>query len=468
MPSTVSMLRKMVDILNFPPGVNPYHYAAKLLEERRFPTVPQSTFKILQAFGVTHMCIICVCCLVIMVPILISQAKRLKYCWTFKKAFAGKTQKSFYIPNSVLAVAVTQLVSSVLCLLYAYLDYISFKSSKTAAGVYLYAWVQLMWLFGFYGYWITGWSGLCTILCSPLSQIPRPLRPLVTRPQVVNVLGILFPATVTVGTIAWVAILIVAYHHEFETFAQLRAAIVVAGNEFEIDQAVNLKTLVKVGLKFHKVNGELTRRIRWNSFFWAVIGIFTLLLFVLSGWSLIMLLRKGATKLEALKPDNAHLKLSGLSHSLCSDPIQISRVLKRGYVYVVSHFVIMMASMTYKIVICLLIGVNAELVVMNSRWRSLGSWLYLLCGVIVAPAMLLQTWRIFTDLDIIIPESQVGDTHRTMTNCATNLETDSYFLDDFEIHDVKEAHEVPEVQIVQARVATRPTRAQAVVIRRAF
>lgn len=464
------MLKKMVEILTFafPAGVNPYHYAANLLEERRYPTVHKSTFDLLKAFGVTHMCIVCVCCLVIAVPIMLSHAKRLKYLWTFKTAQAGNAQKSFYVPNSVLAVAVTQLVSSGLCVLYAYLDYISFQSSEVANRVYLYAWVQVMWLFGFYGYWITGWAGLCTILCSPLSQIPRPLRPLVTRPQVVNLLGIIFPVAVSVGTIAWVFVLILAYHHESETFTQLRALILWAGDELEAGKQPDLKSLVKVGMVFHNANSELTQRIRWNSFFWALIGICTLFLFVLSGWSLITLLRHGATKLEAMKPNNAHLELSGVTQALRSDPKQISQVLKRGYAYVVCHFMIVMTSMAYKIVFCLLIGVHANSVVMDSRWRSLASWLYLLCGVIVAPAMLLQTWRIFTDLDIIIPESQVEDTNLTQTNCASNIETDSYFLEDFTDHDLKGTCEVPDVQIVEARVATRPARAQVVVIRRAF
>ncbi|EGG11478.1 uncharacterized protein MELLADRAFT_102474 [Melampsora larici-populina 98AG31] len=350
MSSTLTMLKKMTEILNFPPGINPYRYAAKLLE-----------------------------------------------------------------------------------------------SSTIAGRVYLYA-----------------------CLCSPLGQIPRPLRPLVTRPQVVNLIGILFPVAVSVGTIAWVFFLIFAYHHESLTFTQLSASIMVAGDEFEAGKTVDLKDLIKVGLKFHNVNSELMSRIRWNSFFWAIIGFITLLLFVLSGWSLIALLRHGATKLEALKPNNAHLKLSDVTQFLSSHPKQIARDLKRGYAYVVCHFVIMMASMSYKIVICVIIGVHADLMVMDARWRSLGSWLYLLCGVIVAPAMLLQTWRIFTDLDIIIPESQVGETHPAETNCDTNIETDNYSLEDFSLCDVKATCEVPEVQIVQARVATRPARAQVIVIRRAF
>ncbi|KAH9824017.1 hypothetical protein DFH28DRAFT_944322 [Melampsora americana] len=325
-----------------------------------------------------------------------------------------------------------------------------------------------MWLFGFYGYWITGWAGLCTILCSPLSQIPRLLRPLVARPHLVNSLGIFFPAAVSVGTITWVFILVSTYHHESETFTQLRTLILLAGDNFEAGKPVDLRGLFDIGAAFHKVNGDLTQTIRWNSFFWAVIGILTLLLFVLSGWSLIMLLRHGATKVEELKPANAHRKLIGVSQSLTSDPTEMSRILRRGYAYVVSHFAIMMTSMVYKIVICLLIGVHADFVVMDPKWRSLGSWLYLLCGVIVAPAMLLQTWRIFTDLDVIISESKVEDICPEEMTGNPYMETDSYFLEDFTNQDFEETHKVADVEIVHARVVTRQERAQVVVFRHAF
>ncbi|KAH9824016.1 hypothetical protein DFH28DRAFT_232318 [Melampsora americana] len=84
----------MLNILSFPPGVNPYHYTERLLEEKRYPSVHGSTFNILKAFGAIHMCIICVCWLVVTVPIVLSAAKRLKYLWTFKKAYAGKSKWS--------------------------------------------------------------------------------------------------------------------------------------------------------------------------------------------------------------------------------------------------------------------------------------------------------------------------------------------------------------------------------------
>ncbi|EGG07293.1 uncharacterized protein MELLADRAFT_71676 [Melampsora larici-populina 98AG31] len=466
----VSMLNQLME--NVPRSSNIFRASRELLQTTRYPPVAPSTYHILIAFAVVHSCIMWVCGVVIVVPIAFSRVKRGKYLWIFRKAYAGKGQTPFHVPNSVLAVAFTQLISSLLCLVYSCLYYVSFASPKVASRVYLYAWVQLMWLFGFYGYWITGWSGLCTILCSPVTQIPRPLRKLVNRPNAVNAFHTLVPIFVSVCTFAWIVLLVFAYHRESERYNHLDASLNVAAIQLENRRRVDPAAMYEMALQFIISDGQLTRIVRWNSYFWAMLGFLTLFPFIMSGWSLIGLLRNSTSSVRQMMQPAGGLKTADSEGLFYAE--KIAKELRRGYVYVTCHFSAMLLSMVYSIVICVLLGVKADKVVLESRWRSLGSWLYLLCGVIVAGAMLLQSWRIFADLDIIITEtgsgveeSDITATSRTLTSVDRPDSVGS--LDDLTIIDswVKE-ETVQVVQIQQARVAVRPQKAQAIIVRTAF
>ncbi|EGG07294.1 uncharacterized protein MELLADRAFT_71677 [Melampsora larici-populina 98AG31] len=470
--TSTSLARQLVQ--NVPRGSNLFRASRELLHATRYPSIHPSTYQILIAFAVVHTCIMGVCGMVIVVPIAFSKVKRGKYMWIFKKVYAGKGQTPLYIPNSALAVAFTQLISSMLCLVYSGLYYLSFTSPKVANRVYLYAWVQLMWLFGFYGYWITGWSGLCTILCSPVTQIPRPLRKLVNRPNAVNAFHTLVPIFVSVCTLAWVVLLVFAYHRESEGYNHLDALLNVAAIQLDNQESLDVKTLFKVAIQFMTSDSQLIRIVRWNSYFWAMLGFLTLFPFILSGWSMIGLLRNSSSSVRQMMQAAEGLKMPDSEGLFYTE--KITKELRRGYVYVACHFSAMLLSMVYSIVICVLLGVKADKVVLESRWRSLGSWLYLVCGVIVAGAMLLQSWRIFTDLDVIITETSSApgesDTMAASQTSSSVHRPDSIgSLDDLTLQDCTMKDPMGSVQVVQiqqARVAVRPPRAQAITIRTAF
>lgn len=78
----------------------------------------------------------------------------------------------------------------------------------------------------------------------------------------------------------------------------------------------------------------------------------------------------------------------------------------------------------------------------------------------------LNQWRIFTDLDIIITESEAAETNNVEQTWSCG--GGSYCMEDYTIYDGKEMPRDPDVQIQQAVVGVRLPRAQVVVIRRAF
>lgn len=457
---------------NVPPGTNMFRASQQLLEITRYPHIPSSTYQILIAFAVVHSCIMWVCGVVIVVPIAFSKFKRGKYMWIFREAYAGKGQTPFYIPNGVLAVAFTQLISSVLCLVYTCLYYISFSSPRAASRVYLYAWVQLMWLFGFYGYWITGWSGLCTILCSPVTQIPRPLRRLVKRPNAVNAFHTQVPIFVSACTLAWIIFLVLAYHRESQEYTHLDILLNAAAIKLDNKESVEIPTLYAATMRFLIANRKLTHGFRWNSYFWAILEFLTLFPFISSGWSLMGLLRRSSSSVRQSMQPAEGFKMPDSEGLLQAE--KISTELRRGYIYVTCHFSVMLISMVYSIVICILLGIKADKVVFESKWKSFGSWLYLVCGVIVAGAMLLQSWRIFTDLDIIITEtgSRETETMETSQTLASVYRPDSVgSLNDLTFEDCMMKDPMESVQVVQiqhARVAVHPRQAHAIIVRTAF
>ncbi|KAG0144735.1 hypothetical protein CROQUDRAFT_659541 [Cronartium quercuum f. sp. fusiforme G11] len=464
-------MSSIVDLFaNIPPGVNPYTLPISHLKNSRYPPVPRSTFKILTVFAVIHLLITWVSCMVVVGPLMYNKSKRQKYLWLMKSAYASKAQVPFRVPNSVFAVTITQLVSSIFCLLYISVDYAALQSPVIAKKVYLFAWLQLMWVFGFFGYWITGWAGLCTILCSPIDRVPRLLRPLVNRPHIVNLFHFIFPAIVTAGTFVWIPFLVLAYRNESEAYYNLHAMVVSAAEKHEAGQSSDLSQLMGSLAYFIQMNKKLNSRLQWNSFYWAGISFFTLFFCVVSGLSLIKLIRRSTAKVEQLKPTLTQVKQSGVETSTQPEPGNIALALRKCHIYVLCHSAVMMTSIVCTILACLVTAVKANSAVLTSEWRSLGAWLYHACGVIVAIALILQSWRMFTGLDIIITESQPGNTTIDEFDGTSSSDEDYGDLDEFTTHDA-DAKEMPQrssVQIRQALVGVRVQRAQVLVVREAF
>lgn len=122
------------------------------------------------------------------------------------------------------------------------------------------------------------WLDLSISLCSPLSKVPRPLRPLVSRPYIVNWFSRLFPAVVGAGTIAWVVVLIYSYHIEAEAYLQLQSMLTTAADQFDADQgnAVDFVSILKNALRYIEINKLLVTRVKSNSYWWVATHLLTL------------------------------------------------------------------------------------------------------------------------------------------------------------------------------------------------
>lgn len=464
-------------IADLTPGQNPFRLGIDHIQERRYPQVSASTNDILISFAIIHAFIIWVCCMVIIVPISCSHVRRKKYLWYFKLVHVDRALTPFRIPNSVLAVAITQLISSLICLIYCCLDYMSLQAPKTSRRIPLYAWVQLMWLFSFYGYWITGWSGLCTILCSPLSRVPWLLRPIVKKPKLVNILCILVPAIITFGTLVWTVIITVAYYQEAWIYVRLFDKMTIASNQWDSANVSNIDYpgIFESAVELVDANLKLIEKLRWNSFWWALISLLTLFFCSVSGWSLVQLLRYSTSIVKKLHMNRTHVKDLGSSNYVWTEASEISLALRKGYIYLLSHGMVMIASILYKTVICILIGSKADLVIATSHWRALGSWMYLVSGVIVVAALLLQSWRIFTDLDIIIPQTQMDSQKSDQTDGNNSSSTvDSFCMNKFTADNDEVLELEQHLQIPNPKPGSRQQQPQVMVIhqvmviRRAF
>ncbi|EGG07296.1 uncharacterized protein MELLADRAFT_105800 [Melampsora larici-populina 98AG31] len=339
-------------------------------------------------------------------------------------------------------------------LIYCCLDYISLQAPKTSRRIPLYA-----------------------CLCSPLSRVPWLLRPFVKKPKLVNIFCVLVPAIITIGTLVWTVIITVAYYQEAWTYVELFDKMTIASNQWDSGDVANIDYpgIFKSAVELVDANLRLIEKVRWNSFWWALVSLFTLFFCSVSGWALVQLLRYSTSIVKKLHMNRTHVKDLGYSNYVWTEASEISLALRKGYIYLLSHGVVMIASMSYKTVICILIGSKADLVIATSHWRALGSWLYLVSGVIVVGALLLQSWRIFTDLDIIIPQTQM-DAQKSdhidgniSSPTVDSISMNKFTADNDEVVELKQ-----HLQIPNSKSASRQQQPQVMVIhqvmviRRAF
>ncbi|KAG0139825.1 hypothetical protein CROQUDRAFT_665963 [Cronartium quercuum f. sp. fusiforme G11] len=414
-----------------PPGANPYKFGLGLVESSAFPSVDPRTYTILIILSIIHACTIVFCGAVIAIPYWRKRERGKKMVWLLKKFYVSESRKIYWIPNTSLAVAICQLLTSCFCEIYTYVDYASLKSPEFAGRMSLGVCVQFMWLFSFYSYFVTSWGALNTCLCSPHPSAVLNKR-LISRPIFLYFVCTLIPVLVTIITLTWSIVLAVAYHHEIHHITYVRDLLTTASNRWETKATATPNEFLKIvfaGDALLKATNRLITCLKWNSFTWAMLWSFTGLFYTYSVWPLIKLMRscsKRMTHIEILRADSKP-NLHGHPFTTFSDrPLSqntqgFGKVLRRGYIFLVCHCTVMTISVIYTIAVCIVIGTHTEKVIVMAQWRSLGSWLYLVSGGFSAAAMLFQSWRSYTETDFDFPQSTDSPAQSTTTDLFSRI-----------------------------------------------
>ncbi|KAG0144740.1 hypothetical protein CROQUDRAFT_608919 [Cronartium quercuum f. sp. fusiforme G11] len=395
---------------------NPYEAYADYFREKRHPVVSPKIFGVMIAFTIINLITILLCIFWIVLPILTSAKRRTKYLWLTQTTYLQSETRPCLVPNSVLTVALAQVLSTLACVVYTILDYVRLKGDHSL-GTFLAIWIQLVWLLEFYAAWISCWSAFCTFLSSPTHLVSISSR---TRrffnPRLLNYIFVAFPVTVTVIALAWMTeIKIVAevekeHYDNVLQYLDLMQLLWKPGTKLDL---LDSPTFVRMSLKkISSWRAFVTMR-RWNFYSWAMIMTVTFLFHSSAAILLINLLRTCSTKLkevdfsktkvERYKDDEDKYDSLSVSDVTTLDALSLEGSMKRGHRYILGHSILVNLASCYTASLTYALGVYAKQTINHPEWRSLASWLYLVSGAIVTISMLLQSWRIFTDLDVIIP-----------------------------------------------------------------
>lgn len=417
--NTLPSIGQIVALL--PPGGNPYSFGLRLVESSAFPSVEQRTYTILIVLSIIHACTILFCGTVISIPCWrrydqgIAQRRMI---WLLKKFYITESKKTYWIPNTSLAVAICQLLTSCFCEIYTYVDYASLKSPEFAGKMSLGICVQFMWLFSFYSYFVTSWGALNTCLCSPHPSSVLTKR-VISRPIILYIFCTGVPVLVTIITLTWSIILAIAYRQEIQHITLVRDLLITASENWEskiVPPPDEFVKILKAGDSLLKATAHLISCLKWNSFTWALLWTVTGIFYTHSVWPLVKLMKSCSDRMRHVRvlrveehpssipqpPSLGPRSEPTINHRNIKD---VGKALRRAYIFLVCHCTVMTISVVYTILVCLIIGTHTEKVIVVAQWRSLGSWLYLVSGGFSAIAMLFQSWRSYTETNLHINKS---------------------------------------------------------------
>ncbi|PLW41660.1 hypothetical protein PCASD_05433 [Puccinia coronata f. sp. avenae] len=396
-----------------PTGEDPFSFGLRMLDASVYPTVNPKTFSILIVLSFIHACTIILSILVIILPFLRPSDGR-KQLWIVKKFTIGSSTETYWMPNTSLALAFFQLLIGCVCEVYTYLEYVALKSPGFANKMSIGVWIQFIWLYNFYSYFITSWGAISTCLGSP--QPSTVLRSAIWRKtDILYAICVVIPMMVTMFTLAWSIVLSLSYRRIQANVEQVRNMLITASAERKVGSHPSLQQMLLI-LENAKTLLDTTRalifRLKCNSLLWAGIWTFTAAMYTYSVWPLIRMFRTCYKQMEEMK---AHGKLStnapasGNSSKRDTPHKRVGAALRRSYRFLMCHCAVMTISIIYNFCICIVVGVHSEHIIVVSEWRALGAWLFLVGGAFSAIAMLSQTWRSYIKFEF----TQEASAHET-------------------------------------------------------
>ncbi|KNE95759.1 hypothetical protein PSTG_10975 [Puccinia striiformis f. sp. tritici PST-78] len=388
-----------------PPGEDPFSFGLRMLDASVYPTVDPGTFSILIVMSFLHACTIILSVLVIILPFLRPRGRR-KQFWIVKKFTIGSTTDNYWMPNTSLALAFFQLLIGCVCEVYTYLSYMALKSPGFANKMSIGVWIQFIWLYNFYSYFITSWGAISTCLSSP--QPATVLRfPILRKAGSLYTICIVIPLLVTLFTLAWSVALGFSYHKIQADVERVRNVLIQASSERKSGHRVNLRQMLQIfedAKTLINTTRTLIFRLKYNSFLWAGIWTFTAAMYTSAVCPLITMFRTCYKRMEEMKTTEQPAFSSQKSPPRGSSSGErnherVGAALRRSYRFLMCHCAVMTISIMYNFCICLVVGIHSEHVIVVSEWRALGAWLFLVGGAFSAIAMLSQTWRSYIKFD---------------------------------------------------------------------
>ncbi|KAH9820619.1 hypothetical protein DFH28DRAFT_1093026 [Melampsora americana] len=446
MPTLKSVLRAI------PENVNPFEYGQEVINTLRFPKVPRATFGVLILFASIHF-LTAIVCLVILLRFIFpkSASQKAKYGWLFRKIYVEDADgypvetRALILPNSGPLMACFQLLASCVAQAEIWLTLAAFKSYDAAPKYSLLLWLYISWLLAYYGFWVTAWASVYTRLYTQATYAEAlKTAPFYIKPLFLNCFFIGVPFWVTIAQVGLLSWHISSFCRERDIWNDLVNSLKEAATLWNtLNKATNAATSILSDGLFKNVHTdriatalveqtrtvtrmaadvaindhELIKRSQVMAFAWGVFLMTTLLIYSVATWSLITLI-KSADSEPVRRKRKLQIGLLGRRKEVYNEESRATsadaeeaRSLRRGLRYLTWHSLAMLTAILYSTIVCFIMGAHAKAIVVTAHWRGLGSWLSLASGIFIAMAMSFQFWRVWVDLDIIIPVQESRNQH---------------------------------------------------------
>ncbi|KAG0152145.1 hypothetical protein CROQUDRAFT_56115 [Cronartium quercuum f. sp. fusiforme G11] len=409
---------------SIPADINPYNYLADLIQEGTYPPVDNSVYTILQTFAVVYAFLILVCVSLLIIPISKGPKGRRKHLWVIRRRYLPNKATPLIIPNAGIVVTISQLLASLIFECYIVISYQSLKSPEFSQQGYRYVWLQICWLPGYIGFWFTAWNAMTTYICSPKRDLnSRESRWL--NPTLLNCICVLFPVFVAIQSVVGAVFHGIICSQLTKSYKDLIYGLNAAAVQWPLNRNGDIKSL-SVLLEIYQTSlNEFLNVLEVTAYVWAVIGAIAAMFYATTVLMLLKLtrpcLRSGPSHSKAQRvmrieqkgsyfdPDHAQFsKERPLGSSRRTDP------LRKGYYFLVGHFSLMLIGLVWDCVVGLLLATQTRKNIHDPSYRGMAVWITVIGAGFISAGMLFQSWRSFTDRDVIhnIHNVQVENFHR--------------------------------------------------------
>ncbi|KAH9450107.1 hypothetical protein Pst134EA_026817 [Puccinia striiformis f. sp. tritici] len=423
-------------------NTNYFDALTRYVENERYPEVPNFTYIILICFSVLHFIVLVVCFVNFIWPIFnYSSTERSKKFWLAKLIPIAVQGAGRFRPvpliliNSGILMALSQVVESMLSIIYIYLTYFSAQSVEFAERTSTRPWACAITQFQFYSCWFMAWTSLYTRIYARNPYIDRlgnhrRTACIMFHPLLLNIFFCIIPILVTVASGLMIHALVIDSKDLFKVWSSMNKVLengsldwdslynattsVSASDEFRL--SLDLKTTVLrgtiAGMDVAQSLRNNIARDRQESLLWTVVFIGTCSLYMFSYCMLLLLISSGIKRFKrpvqiglistrinnsntnaAYDPDtHEERRIASSTESQINDYAEQTSMIK-GFVYLAVHGAAMILAMLCTIGCRITLAIKARELNWHAEWRAIGSWLTLVSGTFAALAITFQCVR---------------------------------------------------------------------------
>lgn len=368
---------------------NPFATQLELARQLINPHFPTWALALLISFVVLRGLVIFSCLAIISIPIGKGGANRSSNFYLVRRIGSQKKNSTTYlVPNRSMIIAVTELLSSLIYVISAVINYRFYTEAKMlrSAG-YLSVWYGIAWLPSSLGIWCSGWALAHACLCDVQgNKNTRSSR--ILTPVIYNTLWVSWIIFAIVVTLYWTIRSVFIFDELDYTIRHLKSALGAASNSWDNHHdfsRIHLGSLMmKRDAVLEKMSHLSSNNLGWSRT-WMVLAAPLAVFYVFTAQVLLHKLRE-VLRLRESETWTPNLKCT----------LAIWQELEEEFRFLSRCTVIIFLTVVSQIGVMVFQSYSSEHLD-KLDWRIGSALMTQLPGVIMAPSILFQSWRIFAN-----------------------------------------------------------------------